>query len=220
MKTNKLIYLLLLLGCYSNSFAQLAILRDNGTGNPILANPYSEVKGSPYIDDFREGVLLLNNGQTVSGLQIALQGYEHTLQYKLDGNLFAYTPENLSGFTYISDSGEAMEYTSEFTVPTKGERQFMRVLEKGKYMLLSYPYKIMVDDPNATYGTQASKVFQNQENIIVVKDGESFLFKNKSKDLQKIFGDDYEKIPEIEKSLKLNLKKTHDIRLLIRALNQ
>lgn len=220
MKTIKLICLLLFLGINGVSFAQLSVLRDNGTGSPIMSNPYNEVKGSQYIDDFRSGTLTLPNGQIIEGLQIALNGFENTIEYKMNGSLFAYSADKLAGFSYVNSKGELAEYTSEFVIPTQSKKRFIRVLERGKYSLYSHDYKIMVDDPGATYGTQAAKVFQTLEDLFVVKDGEIFLFKNKSKDLQKIFGEDAEKIPVFEKSLKLNLKETNDVRLLIRALNQ
>ena len=200
--------------------AQLSVLRDTGTGSPIMSNPYNEVKGSQYIEEFRSGTLLLPNGQTVEGLQIALNGYENTVEYKMNGSLFAYSADKLAGFTYVNNRGEIAAYTSEFVIPTLNKKRFIRTLEKGKYSLYSHDYKIMTDDAAATYGAQGAKVFQTLEDLFVVKGGEIFLFKNRSKDLQRIFGEDFEKISQLEKNLKLNLKETNDVRLLIRALNQ
>lgn len=208
---------LLFLPVLSN--AQLAVLRDNGTGNPILTNAYREVKGSQYFEEFRMGTLVLPNGQTVDGLQIALNGYENTLEYKFEGSLFSYSPEKLAGFFYSTESGEKIEFTSEFTIPTLSKKRFLRVLEKGKYTLLLHQYKLMLDDVSATYGAQGAKVFQNQEEFFIEKDGEIFLLKNKGKDLQKIFGNDVDKVNTIIKSQKLNLKNQSDVVALIRQLN-
>jgi hypothetical protein len=194
-------------------------LRDNGTGNPIMTNPYREVKGSPYLDDFKPGILYLPNGQKVEGLQIALNGYEHTLEYKLEGNLYAYTADNLPGFSFVTDSGESMEFTSEYVVPTLGKKRFLQKLESGKYSLFLHQYKIMTDDVGATYGAQAAKIFQNQEDFFIVKEGEIYLFKTKSKDLQQIFGEDLEKVNTLIKEQKLNLKDQADLQALIRQLN-
>jgi hypothetical protein len=201
------------------SQAQLAVLRDNGTGNPILTNAYREVKGSPYFEEFKMGTILLPNGQTVEGLQIALNAFENTMEYKLEGTLFSYAPEKIAGFKYDSESGEKVEFTSEFTIPTLGKKRFMRVLEKGKYTLLHHQYKLMMDDVSATYGAQAAKAFQNQEEFFIVKDGSVYLFKNKSKDLQQIFGEDAARANSIIKEQKLNLKSQADISRLIRQLN-
>lgn len=201
------------------SKAQLSVLRDNGTGNPIMTSPYREVKGSQYIEDFKEGIIYLPNGQKVEGLRIALNGYEHTLEYKLEGNLYAYPADKLAGFSYLSESGETLEFTSEFEIPTLSEKRFLRVLEKGKYTLLLHQYKIMTDDVMATYGAQAAKVFQDQEEFFIVKDGEVSLLKNKSKDLQQIFGEDFDKVNSIIKEQRLNLKSQADIQKLIKQLN-
>jgi len=202
-----------------SSFAQLTLLRDNGTGNPIMTNPYTEVKGSQYINEFRQGILYLANGQKVDGLQIALNGYENTLEYKLEGNLYSYSPENLPGFSFVSESGEVEEFTSEFIIPTLSKKRFLKKLESGKYGLYLYPFKIMTDDVGSNYGAQSSKVFQSQEDLFIVKDGKMVLLKTKTKDMQVIFGDDFEKANAIIKEQKLNLKNQEDVRVLIRQLN-
>lgn len=201
------------------SFAQLRLLKDNGTGNPIMTNPYTEVKGSQYLGEFRSGTIYLVNGQQVEGLQIALNGYEGTLEYKLEGSLYAYSPENLPGFSYVSESGELEEFTSEYVIPTLSKKRFLKKLETGKYSLFLFPFKIMTDDVGSTYGAQAAKVFQTQEDLFVVKDGKIFLFKSKSKDLQELFGEDYEKANSLVKEQKLNLKDPADVQELIRQLN-
>lgn len=185
-----------------------------------MNNPYREVKGSPYVADFKEGKIYLPTGQTVEGLQIAINGYENTLEYKLEGNLYSYVPEKLSGFSWIGDSGESVEFTSRYTLPTLGKKVFLQVLETGKYSLLLYQYKIMTDDVAATYGAQAAKVFQDQEDLFIVKDDQVFLFKNKTKEMESIFGDEMSKVNSLQKSQKLNLKNTEDVRVLVRALNR
>lgn len=203
-----------------STLAQLAILRDNGTGNPILTSPYREVKGTHYIDDFKIGTMYLPNGQKVDGLQLALNGYENTLEYKLDGSLFAYTADKLAGFAFTSPSGELIEYTTEYEIPTLSKRRYLKIVEKGKYTLLHHQYKIMTDDVTATYGAQAAKVFQNQEEFFVARDGEVFLLKNKPKDLEQIFRDDSGKVSTLIKSQKTNFKNPEDLKSLIRQLNQ
>jgi hypothetical protein len=125
----------------------------------------------------------------------------------------------LPGFSIVSESGELEEFTSEYVIPTLSKKRFLKKLEAGKYGLYLYPFKIMTDDVGSTYGAQASKVFQNQENLFIVKDGKIVLFKTKTKDMQVIFGDDFEKANAIIKDQKLNLKNPEDVRVLIRQLN-
>jgi hypothetical protein len=200
--------------------AQLAILRDNGTGNPITANPYREVKGTQYLDDFRPGIIYLPDGQTVEGLPIALNGYENALEYKIEDRLYSYAPEKLKGFLYVNGSGEKMVFTSEFTIPTLSKKRFLQVLERGRYQLLLHSYKIMTDDVTATYGAQAAKVFQNQEEFFIVRDNQVALLKNKQKDLQAAFGEDFVKVSTLIKEQKINFKNKEDVKSLIRQLNQ
>jgi len=204
----------------TEAFCQLSLLRDNGTGTPITSNAYREVKGSPYFKDFQTGTLNLKDGRKVEGLQIALNGYEHTLEYKLEGNLYAYSADKLDGFSYLDNSGQSVVFTSSYSIPTLSKKRFLQVVEEGKYTLLLHSYKIMVDDVAATYGAQAAKAFQDQEDFFIVKNGEIKLFKNKAKDMQEIFGEDYNEAMSIQKENKLNFKNLDDLKTLIRVLNQ
>jgi hypothetical protein len=217
----KLLALSLFLGFLlpMSSFAQMALLRDNGTGMPITANPYLGVKGSAYFDEFNKGIIYLATGQKVEGLPIALNAYGNTLEYKLEGKLFAYTPDKVTGFSYAPEAGGS-EYTSAYVVPTLKTRRFLKVLEKGTYTLLFHGYKIMTDDPSATYGAQASKVFQDQEEFFVVVNDKVMLMKNKEKDLQQIFGTELAKATAFIKSERIDFKKSGDLQDLIRYMNQ
>ena len=213
-------FLLLLVGLLPmSSFAQMTLLRDNGTGMPITADPFLGVKGSPYFDEFKKGIIYLATGQKVEGLSIALNAYSNTLEYKLEGGLFAYTPEKVTGFSYPPEAGGS-EYTSAYVVPTLKSRRFLKIVEKGAYTLLYHAYKTMTDDPSATYGAQASKVFQDQEEFFVVVNEKVMLMKNKEKDLQQIFGADLAKATAFIKSERIDFKKSGDLQSLIRHMNQ
>lgn len=185
---------------------------------PITANPYLGVKGSAYFDEFNKGIIYLATGQKVEGLFIALNAYSNTLEYKLEGKLFAYTPEKLTGFSYPSELGGS-EYTSAYIVPTLKTRRFLKILEKGTYTLLFHGYKTMTDDPSATYGAQASKVFQDQEEFFVVVNEKVMLMKNKEKELQQIFGTELAKATAFIKSERIDFKKSEDLKTLIRHMN-
>ncbi len=202
-----------------SSFAQMTLLRDNGTGMPITANPFAGVKGSPYFDEFKKGIIYLATGQKVEGLSIALNAYSNTLEYKLEGGLFAYTPEKVTGFSYPPEAGGS-EYTSAYVVPTLKSKRFLKIVEKGTYTLLYHAYKTMTDDPSATYGAQASKVFQDQEEFFVVVNEKVMLMKNKEKDLQQIFGADLAKATAFIKSERIDFKKSEGLQALIRYMNQ
>ena len=202
-----------------SSFAQMTLLRDNGTGMPITANPFVGVKGSPYFDEFKKGIIYLASGQKVEGLPIALNAYSNTLEYKLEGGLFAYTTEKVTGFSYPPEAGGS-EYTSAYVVPTLKSKRFLKIVEKGTYTLLYHAYKTMTDDPSATYGAQAAKVFQDQEEFFVVVNEKVMLMKNKEKDLQQIFGTDLAKATAFIKSERIDFKKSGDLQTLIRHMNQ
>jgi len=202
------------------ALAQLSVLRDSGTGQPIISSPYKEVKGTPYINEFNEGTIILLGGQVVEGIQIALNGYEQTLEYKLDGNLFAYSPEDLKGFFYRDKSGNLVQFTSDFEIPSLSKKRFLQELETGKYNLLKYPYKIMADDVTAAYGSQSLKVFQMEEEFLIGINGKAFILKKNTKNFQEIFGDEETKALKIIKENKLSLKLESDLRNLVQFMNE
>jgi len=105
-------------------------------------------------------------------------------------------------------------------VPTLKAKRFVRVLEKGKYTLLFHAYKIMTDDPSATYGAQAAKVFQDQQEFFVVVNDKVMLMKNKERDLQQIFGADASKATAFIKSQRTDFKSSEGLQDLIRHMNQ
>jgi hypothetical protein len=216
----KIIFLILLGLSPLLSSGQLAVLRDNGTGIPITANEYIGVKGSPYLEEFHKGTMYLKTGLKVDGLFIALNSYQNKLEYKLDGALYSYGIDKLTGFSYPSTSGEVIEFSSDYEIPTLKKKRFLQVLEKGKYTLLFHPYKILTDDPSATYGAQAAKVFQDEQDLFVAIDGKVFLLKNKEKILKEAFGAETEKVMALIKSLKVNFNKIETVRVLIQELNK
>jgi hypothetical protein len=78
----------------------------------------------------------------------------------------------------------------------------------------------MTDDPSATYGAQAAKVFQDQEEYFVVVNEKVMLMKNKEKDLLQIFGTELAKATTFIKSERIDFKKSEDLKNLIRYMNQ
>ena len=218
---NKISYLIVLIvlsvGIH-NGHAQLQMLRDQGTGAPITANPYAGVNGTPYIGEFGLGSIIFNEKDTANNIQIAFNGYANSLEVKVDGKLFAYTPQKILGFI-ISPDGRPELYRSGFVLPGLGENRFVQVLEDGNYTLLKHKYKILGSDPSATYGTQSAKSFNSVEDIIVAKDGIVKTWKTKSKNLEDIFGTDYPKVSTMIKQNGLNIRDERDVIILFRLLN-
>ncbi|MGY6744025.1 MAG: hypothetical protein ACXIUQ_14895 [Cecembia sp.] len=203
----------------NSAFAQLQMLRDAGTGNPVLSNPYPDVKGSPYWMEFETGSIIFSERDTANNLVIAFNAFNHTLVYQMDRELMAYGPGKINGFILGRD-GNRQLYRSGYMVPGMGTNRFVEVLVDGEYTLVSHKFKKMVDDPGATYGSQRAKTFQNAEDLIVYKDGEAFIWRPRKKNLTGFFGDEgYKKINDLSNSYGLDLKEKSDVRRLIMLLN-
>ncbi|MCF1749854.1 hypothetical protein [Mariniradius sediminis] len=217
-KISYLIVLIVLFCGIQNGHAQLQMLRDQGTGAPITANPYAGVKGSPYIGDFESGAIIFNEKDTAENIQIAFNGYANSLEVKVDGQLFAYSPQKILGFV-ISPDGRPELYRSGFVLPGLGENRFVQILEDGNYTLIKHKYKTLGNDPSATYGTQNAKAFNPAEDVFVAKDGVVKAWKTKTKNLEEIFGPDYAKVAALIKENGLNIRDEADVIRLFRLLN-
>ena len=210
---------LMFLGLTNISLCQLQVLRDQGTGNPVMANPYPEVKGSPYWSEFEIGKIIFSEKDTVSNLVIAFNAFNHTLVYSVQRELMAYSPGKISGFILSPDSNPQI-YRSGYMIPDVGKNRFVEVLVDGEYTLVNHKYKKMIDDPGATYGSQRAKTFANTEDLYLFKDGQSFLWKSRKKNLLEVFGEDgYKKVNELANTYNLDLSEKNDIKRLIYFLN-
>ncbi|WP_246611576.1 hypothetical protein [Arthrospiribacter ruber] len=199
--------------------AQLQMLRDQATGNPVMANPYPEVKGSQYWTEFDSGTIIFSDKDTLSDVVIAFNAFNHTLEYRQGRELMAYSPGKINGFI-LNPSSNPQLYRSGYDIPGTGKNRFVEVLVDGDYTLVNHKYKKMIDDPGATYGSQRAKAFSNAEDLYVFKDGEAFLWKTRKKIMVEYFGDEvYKTINELSNKYNLDLKEKADIRRLIMLLN-
>lgn len=214
----RLLVTLVFVGITGTSFAQLQVLRDQATGNPVLANPYPEVKGSPYWAEFDYGKIIFSERDTADNLMIAFNAFNHTLVNSVDRELMAYSPGKITGFILNANSTPQV-FVSGFKIPNVGANRFVQVIVDGEYTLVSHKYKKMVDDPGATYGSQRAKSFQNAEDLYLYKNGEPHLWKSKKKQLMEIFGDEYVKVNDLAKSYNLDLREKNDVRRLVLYLN-
>ncbi|UJP65204.1 hypothetical protein [Mongoliitalea daihaiensis] len=200
------------------SYGQLSLLRDAGTGMPVMANPFPDVKGTPYWGDFAMGKVIFTEKDTVKNLVVAFNAYNHMLEYRLEGNQLAYSPKMIQGFV-LESQGQASVFRSGYDIPKVGANRFVEVLVDGNYSLIDHKYKIMGDDPNAAYGSQRSRMFLNREELYVVKDGVVYPWKTKKKDLMVIFGDDYASFSKFENQYGFDLKDRSAVRRLITMMN-
>jgi hypothetical protein len=215
-----LLVMMVFLGFKNTSSAQLQVLRDQGTGNPVMADPYPEVKGTPYWNEFDIGKIIFSEKDTLGDMVIAFNAFNHTLVYNMERELMAYSPGKISGFILSPDSNPQI-FRSGYMIPNVGKNRFVEILVDGEYTLVNHKYKKMIDDPGATYGSQRSKTFASQEDLYLYKNGETFLWKSKKKNLIEIFGEEgYKKVNELANSYNLDLTEKNDIRRLVYFLNR
>jgi len=213
----KIIFSLLLLVIANASFGQLRVLNDVGSGAPIMKDGFPDIKGDPFFQDFSKGVIL-STKDSLDSYQIRHNAFNNTLEYLYQDKVFAYRPQEIKGFV-INEDGRRVEYTSKYIIPQMKDKAFTKVLAEGEYTLIELREKIVVDDPEATYGSSKQKAFQDKISHFIVKDNEVVPYSHKKKALQNIFGDDLSKVKAIEKDSDLNLKNTDHVKVLLSLLN-
>jgi hypothetical protein len=77
----------LLLFSTDSVFGQLSLLRDGSTGMPVLANPYPDMKGTPYVGDFEFGNIIFSERDTAENLMINFNAFSNKLEYRFEGKL-------------------------------------------------------------------------------------------------------------------------------------
>lgn len=219
MRKFSLLFTIITLVCCGGATAQLQMMRDQATGNPVMANPYPEVKGSQYWTEFDMGTIIFTEKDTANDVIIAFNAFNHTLEFRDGRELMSYAPGRINGFILNPNSAPQL-YRSGYNLPGVGANRFVEILVDGELTLVNHKYKKMVDDPGATYGSQRAKAFANTEDLYVFKEGEAFLWKPRKKALVAFFGDDgYSLISDLTNQYGLNLKEKSDIRRLIMLMN-
>ncbi|MCH7399677.1 hypothetical protein MM236_16890 [Belliella sp. DSM 107340] len=219
MRKISLLLVVLVICSLNFAKAQMQVLRDQATGNPVMTNSYPEVKGSQYWKEFDKGSILFTEKDTANEVVIAFNAFNHTLEYREGRDLKFYSPGRIKGFVLNSESSPQF-YVSGYDIPNVGSNRFVELLVHGNYTLVNHKYKIMNNDPGATYGSQRAKAFSNVEDLYVFKDGKAFLWKIKKKGLVEFFGADvFALINQLSEKYTLDLKEKNDIRRLIMLMN-
>ena len=199
--------------------AQQYFLMDPGGSIPVEAKPYPDVEGSPYLTDFSLGTIIFSKNDTVSDWLIAFNTMSHTLVYEYEGKYREFKPGKILGFILDVD-GEKQLYRSGFKIPEVKNDRFVEVLVDGDITLVAHKYKEIVDQVGVNYGSQSTKAFQSKEDLIVIKDGEAFIWRPRKKNLTDFFGEEvYENMNKLSSSNKLDLRKKADLKKLIQLMN-
>lgn len=219
MKIISLKLFVFLIFVFTNTvFGQVSLLKDGTTGMPVLANPYPDMKGSAYLGDFEFGKIIFSERDTAENVMINFNAFSNKLEYRMEGKLLAFDASKIFGFVLNSKSNPSV-YRSGYAIPSVGPNRFVEILADGDYTLINHKFKVVMDDSGASYGSQRAKVFEDRAQLYLVKDGEVKLWKAKKKNLEEIFGLDFEKVRSLENDWNLDLGDPSDIIRLIKGLN-
>ncbi|MBS9524862.1 hypothetical protein KI659_12660 [Litoribacter alkaliphilus] len=201
------------------SFAQLRVYNDMASGAPVMKDAFTGINGDHFFHDFAEGIIIHSKKDSAQNMQVRLNAHDHRLEYLKQGEVFSYGAKDIRGFI-VNENGRNTYYTSEYVIPHLKDKAFTKVLAEGdEYKLIEFKHKVIVDDPNATYGAAAKKAFSDRVSHYIVKDEEVKQLSNRNKQLKEVFGDDYDRVKEIQKNSGLNLKDPDHLRVVVNFLN-
>jgi len=220
VQTMKKIVLGIIVCLVSNfAFAQLQVFKDVGSGAPVMKDSFTGIKGDHFFQDFSDGIIIFSQKDSAENFKIRLNAFDQKLEYLNNGEVFEYRPKDVKGFI-VMEEGRKAHYSTQYVIPQLRDKAFTKVLAQGDYTLLELKQKVVVDDPGATYGSNASKAFQNRISHYIVKDNEVIQYSARKKTLQTIFGDDFNRLKSIEKDSNLSLKDIDHLKVALTILNE
>ncbi|WP_342647976.1 hypothetical protein [Mucilaginibacter sp. CSA2-8R] len=207
-----LVFCLLLTGRASAQF-----LSDNLTGRPITANAYSEISGSPYLNDtWSVGMVKLANGDTYKNnlyLKYNLLDDEVYFKGKNDETLAFVDP--VKEFT-IGDGSKHYRAGYEGINGFK-TKAFFQVIADGAVKLLKKTSVVITEIKQ--YSAASNKFFERSDLYIIYRNNKGQIVKKDKKSILSVLGDKQNELESYLKSNNINFKSDADLGKLITYYN-
>lgn len=197
-------------------FAQMGNLSDIGlAGKPLMIDAETKYSGTPYLEtSWHNGNIKLNNEYVFESVKIRYNVFQDVPEFNKDGQAMSLDPLKVREFTYQTYNGAPKNYVFKngFTVPGFTPKNYFEVLYGGNIYLLKKHIKEIVNDPNATYGSVASKVISDRKELCyVIGENNSGLLKANKKSVLALFPGKEKQIEEYVKANKLIYKFEEDL---------
>jgi hypothetical protein len=192
------------------SQAQSMFIQDIN-GRPIFENGYTEIEGSPYLNDTwsRGTVRAKHNGKTYELAKMRYDAYKDELEYKENQKPYRFGSEITE---FVTNDGI---FRNGFPVyESLTARSFYQILYDGKVKLLKRTTARVQTEKLYSSATQ-TKRFIKEESLYLFKNGILTRLKKDKKSLLEALGEKQDELDAFIKDQKLKLSKEEDILRII-----
>lgn len=188
------------------SQAQSMFIQDIN-GRPIFENGYTEIEGSPYLNDTwsRGTVRAKHNGKTYELTKMRYDAYKDELEYEENQKPYRFGSEITE---FVTNDGI---FRNGFPIyESLTARSFYQILYDGKVKLLKRTTARVQTEKLYSSATQ-TKRFIKEESLYLFKNGILTRLKKDKKSLLEALGEKQDELDAFIKDQKLKLSKEEDI---------
>ncbi|TSD66789.1 hypothetical protein FFF34_005135 [Inquilinus sp. KBS0705] len=209
----------IMLCCLININAANAQFRNDISGKPILTQTYTDVEGSPYLnDDWQTGTVKFANGKSIIGVK---------LKYDIVADELYFADKNDEPLSFV-------DTVKEFTLAGPDKLRYFRkgfagiakttpnsyfeVLADGGVQLIKKTSKVVLETQAFNSATK-TKSFQEDVRYYLVNNGKAVQVKNDRKSILAALPNKQEQIKGYADAGKLNFKSDTDLAAIITYYN-
>jgi hypothetical protein len=185
-----------------NSFAQVneQFLQDpSQVGKVLQANTGMGIQGNPYfIEGWSKGLAYVTKGgAAISLAKVRYNVLSEQLEFDNSGKMMFLDPSIFSQFILINGSDSTVFRNKIEGIKSIPPTAYAHIVFEGKHQWIIKPFKTLINDPEATYGTTKQKLIQSDESFFVIKsDKEIISFKMSTRSISKSVGIDSKKLTD------------------------
>lgn len=157
-------------------------------GKPLMVKPGLVIEGSPYLlADWKSGFATLTKGGKFRVAKMKYNILTEQIEFQNGGRDLFLDATSFSSFGIV-DAGDTLFFRNQIDnfdlYPTLA---YAEVMYEGKNLWISKRLKILIDDPNAVYGSTKRKFIKEEEFFFMIpSSGKPLKFKMTVKSIAKI----------------------------------
>ncbi|HEY9257631.1 hypothetical protein [Chitinophaga sp.] len=197
--------------------AGAALLSKGADGNPVFEKSYTDVQGSPYLqEDWAIGSVVLKSDKSYTGVALKYDQVKDELLFRNEKNEMNTFVQPVKSFNINSRKDNSQLVFRNGFAPAKGatESSYYQVLADGKVQLLFRNVKKVRKDKAYNSATTVLTI-EEYPNYFIAKNGVPVSIKKNEKAVLEAIGGDSAALTAYIRSNKLNVKNDEDLVKLI-----
>jgi hypothetical protein len=195
-------------------------ITDNQAGRPIAVNPYSKIKGSPYLyDDWLQGEVITADGRVYKKMLIKFNAEKDELTFVYGK---ADTPQRFADpirmFTIHAERDRV--FANQFPkIDLQNAASYYEVLLPGNAMLLKRHKEILETGRDEVTRAPLAGIYTNRDTYYIYKDKRMQFVKMTRNGVLKLLADKTADVAAYADSQKINFEQEEDLKKLLNYYN-